>query len=89
MIPVRVRAHPGARAQTVVLLPDGALDVRVRAPALGGRANEAVLSALAEAVGLRPHQVRLRPGERSREKLVEIDLDSPDELRRRLAVRGR
>ena len=89
MIPVRVRAHPRARTQTVVLLPDGALDVRVRAPALDGRANEAILSALAEAVGLRPRQVRLRRGERSREKLVEIDLDSPDELRRRLGSRGR
>jgi uncharacterized protein YggU (UPF0235/DUF167 family) len=84
MIQLNLKAHPGARDERVTLLPDGKLDVRVRAPALDGRANAAVLSAVAVALGLRPRQVRLLRGERSREKLIEVDLPDRTELSRRL-----
>jgi uncharacterized protein len=88
MIQVSLKAHPGARRQQVELLPDGRLDVRVCAPALDGKANAAIVSALAAAVGLRPRQVRLLRGDRSREKLVELDLPNTAELRRRLMIGG-
>ena len=81
---ISLKAHPGARADAVGLLPDGRLDVRVRAPALDGRANAAILALVAEALRLRPRQVRLVRGERARDKLLEIDLADHAELRRRL-----
>ena len=84
----RVRAHPGARVERVQLLPDDTLDVRVRAPARDGRANAAVLKAVAAALALRPGQVRLVRGERSRDKLIELELGDAEELRRRLAGRA-
>jgi uncharacterized protein YggU (UPF0235/DUF167 family) len=85
MIRVSLRAHPAARAEKVLLQPDGSLAVWVRAPARDGRANTAVLGALAGALGLRARQVRLLRGERGRDKLVELDLPSGAELRRRLS----
>ena len=84
-VQVVVHAHPNARVERVQLLSDETLDVRVRAPAVEGRANAAVLEALAAALELRPWQVRLVRGERSRQKLVEIDLPSLDELLRRMS----
>jgi uncharacterized protein len=50
-----------------------ALLVSVTAAAVEGRANEAVRRALAKAFGVRRQDVRLLSGERSRDKLVELD----------------
>jgi uncharacterized protein YggU (UPF0235/DUF167 family) len=89
MIRIVVRAQPGARTESLCLLPDGSLDARVRAPPLDGRGNAAVLAAVAAAASLRPHQVRLVRGERSRRKLVQIDVADFDELRDRLCAAER
>jgi uncharacterized protein YggU (UPF0235/DUF167 family) len=86
MIQVTVHVHPGARLDTVRPRDDGSLDVRVRAPALDGRANAAVLRLLAVELALRPRQVRLIRGERGRQKLVELELADAAELSGRLAV---
>ena len=60
-----------------------ALVVRVTQPAVDGRATEAALVAVAEALGLRRRDIRLRRGATSRDKVVVID--NPDgELRHRL-----
>ncbi len=85
MIAVTVRVHPGASRESVTLLDDGSLDVRVRPRAIDGKANEGVVEVLAERLGLRQRDVRITSGARSRQKLVELDLPSHDELRRRLA----
>lgn len=85
MLQITVSARPGARTEKVRLQADGSLLIQVRAPALDGRANQALLAAVARALRLRPRQVRLVRGERAREKVIEVDLGSSDELRRRLA----
>ncbi len=54
-----------------------ALVVRVAAPAVDGRATEACLVALAEALGVRRSAIRLVSGARSRNKLVEADEPGP------------
>jgi uncharacterized protein YggU (UPF0235/DUF167 family) len=70
-------------------LEDDTLSVRVQAPAIDGRANEALLAAVARALGLRSRQVRLLRGERSRNKLIEVELATLEELRARwLATRA-
>jgi uncharacterized protein (TIGR00251 family) len=84
MIHVTLRVHPGARVNRVSALADGTLDVHVRAVAREGRANAAVVMAIAAATRLRPRQVQIVRGERSRQKVVAIDGLSQDELRRRL-----
>jgi len=47
------------------------------APATDGRANAAVLDALADALGVRPRAVRLVSGASSRSKVVEVDGIAP------------
>ncbi len=60
------------------------LAVRVTAPPVDGRANEALLRLLARALDLPPSALRLVAGESARAKLVEVSgLDEP-EVRRRL-----
>jgi uncharacterized protein (TIGR00251 family) len=86
MIHVTLRVHPGARVNRVSALADGTLDVHVRAVASEGRANAAVVTAIAAAARLRPRQVQIVRGERSRQKVVAIDGLSQDELRRRLGA---
>ena len=68
--PIRVR--PGAGRTSVGGEHDGALVVRVSAPAVDGRATEAALAAVAAAVGVRRRQVSLVTGSTSRTKVVEV-----------------
>jgi uncharacterized protein YggU (UPF0235/DUF167 family) len=81
MLRIHVAAHPGARRERVDLLADDVLGVWVRARPVDGQANKAIEVAIASALGLRPHQVRLVVGEISRRKIVEIDAPSLEALR--------
>lgn len=68
-----VRVKPGARRESVGGRWAGeALIVAVPAPAVDGKANEAVRRALATAFGVRRQAVTIVTGLRSRDKLVEI-----------------
>jgi uncharacterized protein YggU (UPF0235/DUF167 family) len=62
---------------------DGTLVVAVSARAVDGAATDAVLAALADALGVRPWQVVLVRGRTSRDKTVDI-IDGPDDLDARL-----
>ena len=53
-----------------------ALVVAVQAPAVDGKANKAVLTALAKALGLKPRDLVIVSGHTARTKLVEL----PDEV---------
>src|SRR3712207_159687 len=73
-VPVRVR--PGAGRNRVGGCYEGphgpALIVAVGAPAVDGKATEAVRRALAGALGLRPADVELRLGATSRDKVFTV-----------------
>jgi uncharacterized protein (TIGR00251 family) len=76
-----VRVHPGASRERVAW--DGrTLDVWVTARAVEGAANRAVVTVLATALGVRRSAVRLVAGERSRDKLAEVDGVTGDALDR-------
>jgi uncharacterized protein (TIGR00251 family) len=59
------------------------LVVAVTAPAVDGKANAAVLAALASAFGVRARQVVIVTGDRGRDKVVELR-DVPDGAREQL-----
>jgi len=64
------------------------LRARVTALPVEGRANEALLRLLAEALDVPKSSLRIVRGQRSREKLVAVEgLDAP-EVKRRLELRA-
>jgi uncharacterized protein (TIGR00251 family) len=67
-----VRVQPGARRDEVVGVRDGVLVARVSAPALQGRANQAVCRLVAAHLGMRRSRVSIARGERSRDKLLRV-----------------
>jgi uncharacterized protein len=83
---VRLRVRPGA-SRTVVggRHGDEALVVAVGARAVAGRANQAVIEAVAAAFGVRRSAVSVLVGQRSRDKVLFV-VGEPDTLRARLVV---
>jgi uncharacterized protein (TIGR00251 family) len=67
-----VTVVPQARRAHVEPLESGGLRVAVTAPPREGRANAAVIAALAEHFHISRSRVRIVRGERSRKKVVEI-----------------
>jgi uncharacterized protein YggU (UPF0235/DUF167 family) len=65
------------------------LVVRVTAPAVDGRATEAALRALADALGVRRREVALVRGATSRVKVVEVEAVDEASLRARVDALGR
>jgi len=82
---IAVRVMPRTARTEIVGERAGRLLVKVTAPPLEGRANDAVRRVLAKATGVAASRVRLVSGERGRDKLVRIEGLSVDETLRRLA----
>ena len=81
---LRLRIRPGAKTSGFAgVMPDGRTKVSIAAPPIEGRANEALLRFLAQALDLPQRSVRLAHGAGGRDKVVEVDLD-PEELAKRL-----
>jgi len=81
---LEVKVIPNAPRDEVAGWMGPALKVRIHAPALDGRANEALAEFLAERLGLPRRAVTLVRGDKSRHKVVRIDGLNDDEVRRRL-----
>ena len=69
---LQVSVVPNARRTEVDGLHDGALRVRLAAPPIDGRANEALVAWLAKSLGVPGRDVELLRGESSRRKQVAI-----------------
>jgi uncharacterized protein (TIGR00251 family) len=83
---IRVRVHPGARrARIAGWRADGALAVDVTAAPEGGKANEAVVRLLSEALGVGRAAVRVASGGASRNKWIEVDGVAEADIARRIA----
>jgi len=67
-----VRVQPRASKDEIAGEMNGALKVRLRAPAVEDRANEALIEFLAQLLKTPKSAVRILAGERSRTKRVEI-----------------
>lgn len=80
-----VRVKPGARGDSVggVWGEGRVLNVSVKAKAIDGRANEAVIDLLATVLQVRRRQLRVASGATHRTKVIELE-DPPDDLEQRL-----
>jgi hypothetical protein len=81
---LRVRVRPRAGRDEIVGWQGQTLTLRVAAPPVAGRANQAVTHLIARAVGVPPTAVSLVGGARGRDKLVRVVGLDPAVLRQRL-----
>jgi len=79
---VTIRVKPGAARTRVGGSYGNALVVAVQARAVDGKATEAALAALADALGVRRRDVALVTGATSRTKVIEVS--GSDQVRARL-----
>jgi uncharacterized protein YggU (UPF0235/DUF167 family) len=79
---------PGARRTELAVERDGEVRLRLRvaAPPVEGKANDAVLAFLAARLGVRPRALRLAAGERGRDKVVVVTGMAPDAVAAALGV---
>ena len=68
----RVRVQPRASKEEIGGVMEGAMKVRLRAPALEDRANEALCEYLAQLLKTPKSAVRILSGHHSRRKRVEV-----------------
>jgi uncharacterized protein (TIGR00251 family) len=83
---ITVRLQPRARRDEVVGERDGKVVIRVTAPPVDGKANEALCRLIAKAAGVAPSRVRIVRGHSAREKVVQVEGIGEGELRAALGV---
>jgi uncharacterized protein (TIGR00251 family) len=81
---IRVHIIPNAKIDTVVGKYGDAIKIKLRAPAVEGKANTALRSFLAEKLSIPRRAIVLERGERSRDKLIRIDGLSEEDVCRGL-----
>jgi uncharacterized protein len=86
MTELRVRLQPRARRDEVVGERSGAVVIRVTAPPVEGRANDALCRLIAKRAGVAPSRVSVVRGHGARDKLVRVD--GVDEAALRVALLG-
>jgi uncharacterized protein YggU (UPF0235/DUF167 family) len=86
---VRLRVVPGARQTGIVGRHGEGWKVRIQASPERGAANDALVSLLAGALGVRTTAVRLVAGHGARDKIVELTGLDPEDVERRLTAAQR
>jgi uncharacterized protein (TIGR00251 family) len=81
---LRVHVVPNANIDCVAGEHGNVIKIKLRAPAVEGKANAALIRFLAKQLGLPRHAVVLKRGYRSRDKLIQIDGLIEEHVRRRL-----
>jgi uncharacterized protein len=83
---IAVRVQPRARRDELAGERDGVLVVRVTAPPVEGRANDAVRKLLAKRLGIAPGRISVARGQSGRDKLLEVEGIGPEAVRRALSI---
>jgi uncharacterized protein (TIGR00251 family) len=85
---LKVRVQPRAGRDDVEVVEGERLRVRVTVPAEGGKANEALVALLASRLRVSKGSVTIVRGHRSRDKLVDVNGLTADEVLSRLSRPG-
>jgi uncharacterized protein len=85
---IEVRLRPRGHADELLGFEGGVLQARVAAPPVDGKANKALCRLLAKRLGVAPGRVSVARGEKSRQKLIEVEGLEGAELRAALGGEG-
>jgi uncharacterized protein (TIGR00251 family) len=84
LIRLKVRVTPNARKNEVTVCNGDEIRLKVKAPAVDGKANAALIEYLAELTDMPRSKIQIKAGEKARIKVVELEGPSPDEVRARI-----
>ena len=73
MSELRIRLQPRARRNEIVGERAGAVLIRVTAPPVDGKANDALCRLVAKKVGVAPSRVTVLKGHTARDKTLDVD----------------
>ena len=73
-----VYVQPGAKKTEISGMHDGKIKIRVCAPPVEGAANEVLVKFLSKQLKISKSGIKIISGEKSRHKIVEIDMDTSD-----------
>ena len=83
---LKIHLQPRASRNEVLGFNEDVLRIRVTAPPEGGKANEAMLTLIAERLGVAKSRIELLKGRASRKKLIAIERVTHHDLCQRLGV---
>lgn len=69
---IKVKVIPNAKKNEIVGQLGDVLKIKLKAPAVEGKANAALVEFLAEKFGVKKNQVKIMAGLRSRQKIIKI-----------------
>ena len=84
---LRFHILPNAKQNNVMGEHGSAIKIKLRAPAVEGRANAALCSFLAERLNIPERMIVLQRGQKSRDKIIQIESLSEEDVRSRLLPR--
>lgn len=67
-----VEAKPNARKNEIKVLSDNTLKVKISAPPVDGKANDAIIAYLSEVFNISKSKIKILKGETSKIKKIEI-----------------
>ncbi len=76
MIQKRVKVKPNSKSQNIKEEADGSLIVHLKSPPVDGKANDELIKLLAKQFDVPKSNIRIKSGLSSRQKLIEVDIDS-------------
>lgn len=68
-----IKAKPGSKKEKIEKVDENHFIVAVKEPPVDGKANEAIVRVLSEYFKIPKSQVRIISGQKSRQKIIEID----------------
>ncbi len=87
MAALRFHIVPNAKQTKVMGAHGSAIKIKLRAPAVEGKANAALCRFLAEQLEIPERAIVLERGHKSREKIIRIDGLNEDDVRSRLLAK--
>jgi uncharacterized protein (TIGR00251 family) len=80
LIRLKVRVIPNARKNEVVGFTGDEIRLKIKAPAVDGKANAALIEYLSELANVPRSRIAIKAGEKARTKIIEIDGPSSDQV---------
>jgi uncharacterized protein (TIGR00251 family) len=81
---ITVRVQPNAKRNEMVRFEDGVLFIKIAAPPVKGKANQAMLAFLSDILGVSMSHLSIKKGVTSRTKVIAIEGVGKGEVRKKV-----